>query len=334
MSNEVATREQAETAVARQDRKPAREVAIDRRGIIISDLDDLWKFASFVAKSGMAPKGMESPESILVAIQMGLEVGLTPMAAIQNIAVINGRPSLWGDSQLAVVRGCGQLEHFSEWYEHKGNKLERNPTEFDDSTSAVCRVQRQGDSDATVTSFSVGDAKKAQLWGKSGPWSQYPARMLRFRARSFALRDKFGDALKGLLTDDEAHNLPPAEVTVAQPIFGVARFEPVTQPDPAPPKEPRKKKAAAPQPEPTKQPEPTSGNQDAPTATGNWLHDFCANNKVSWDDCQSFMVNQGFLLQAETKKQPQEVLIPYSDKLKANAGAQQRIIDLYAGGPE
>ena len=45
------------------------------------------------------------PNNILVAVQWGFEIGLAPMQALQNIAVINGRPSLWGDSLLALVKG-------------------------------------------------------------------------------------------------------------------------------------------------------------------------------------------------------------------------------------
>lgn len=185
------------------------------RGLQITNMDELWRFATAVAKSGLAPKGIEHPEAIFVALEMGLEVGLPPMAALQNIAVINGRPSIWGDAQLAVVRGTGDLEEFAEWYEAKGTKLPRNPATFSDDTSAVCRVKRRG-FEAVEVGFSVAEAKTANLWGKSGPWSQYPARMLKFRARSFALRDTFGDALKGLRAAEEVQD-DPQELNVTPP---------------------------------------------------------------------------------------------------------------------
>jgi len=186
------------------------------RGLVISDMDSLWRFASYVAASGLAPKGIQTKEAIFVAVQMGLEVGLTPMAALQNIAVINGRPTLWGDAQLAVVRSTGDLEVFEEWYEARGKRLTRNPSEFGDDTTAVCNVKRAGYA-AAETAFSVADAKAAQLWGKQGPWSQYPARMLRMRARSFALRDQFGDALRGFRSVEEAGDEPQTMTVVSSP---------------------------------------------------------------------------------------------------------------------
>ena len=59
---------------------------------------------------------------------------------------------------------------------------------------------------------------KAGLWAKSGPWTQYPKRMMQMRARGFALRDKFADALGGLITVEEAQDyqvvdMPEKDVT-------------------------------------------------------------------------------------------------------------------------
>lgn len=197
--------------------QPAKAlVSIGQRGLQPSDMDQLWRAAQAVSKSGLAPKGIDTPEAVFVAMEMGLELGLPLMASLQNIAVVNGRPTLWGDSQLAVVRATGELEEFSEWYEQGGKRLARNPSTFDDATAAVCRVKRRG-MEASETAFTVGDAKRAALWGKQGPWTQYPARMLRFRARSFALRDQFGDALRGLLSTEEAQDIP-VEVKPTAPV--------------------------------------------------------------------------------------------------------------------
>lgn len=192
--------------------KPSRAlVAIGRKGIELTNMDELFRFSNAVAQSGLAPKGLEKPEAVFVAVQLGLEVGLTPMAALQNIAPINGRPGLWGDAVLAVCRSTSELEVFEEWFERGPDdrpvRLARNPMEYPDDLRAVCRVKRHGYPPAEVA-FSVADAKRAQLWGKAGPWTQYPFRMLKARARSFALRDQFGDALRGIHSVEELQDQP------------------------------------------------------------------------------------------------------------------------------
>jgi len=159
-----------------------------------------------IATSGMAPKGMQSPEALAVAIQMGLEVGMMPMQAVQNIAVINGRPSIWGDAALALVRGSGLLEDFREWF---------TGTEGADNWTAHCLAHRRGDKEGITETFSLGDAKRAKLVpaDPATPWAKYPQRMLKMRARSWALRDNFTDVLKGLQTREEAGDIVVMEAT-------------------------------------------------------------------------------------------------------------------------
>jgi hypothetical protein len=156
------------------------------------NFEGLWRLSEIMAASGMMPKNIERPETVFVAVQMGLEVGLSPMQAVQNIAVVNGRPTIWGDAMLGLVRGSGLLTSISETTSGEG-----------DSVTATCTVTRCNDPGETVGKFSVADAKRAGLWGKTGPWTQYPRRMLQMRARGYALRDKFPDVLKGLHAREE-----------------------------------------------------------------------------------------------------------------------------------
>lgn len=198
------------TAIAKAE--PKAPVLAGSQGLVLRDMDQMWRFATAVSKSGLAPKGIQTPEAIFTAVQMGLEIGLTPMAALQNIAVINGRPSVWGDALLAVIKGSGELTEFQEWFEQDGKKIRGNPTQYTDSTTAWCFCRR-GDSLPTEVSFSVADAKRGHLWGKEGPWSTYPFRMLRMRARAFAMRDLFPDKLRGILTTEEARDVEMRDVT-------------------------------------------------------------------------------------------------------------------------
>jgi len=141
------------------------------------------------------------------------------MAALQNVAVINGRPGIYGDAALALVRASGLLLSYSQEWSGKA-----------DERKAIVTVQRR-DCPVQVTEFSVADAKKAGLWGKSGPWSQYSDRMLLFRARGFALRDNFGDVLKGFRTTEELEDIPAEKPANAREVrrsfdLGPAKTEP------------------------------------------------------------------------------------------------------------
>jgi hypothetical protein len=196
---------------------PKPPIVAGERGLQLRTIDDYWRMANYVAESGLAPKGIDKPAAILVAMQHGAELGMSPLASLQNIAVINGRPGLYGDAQLAIVRAHPDHERVTEWFEMDGKRLSGPPaTNIPDQFTAVCYIKRRGEEPVTST-FSVADAKRAQLWGKAGPWLQYPARMLRFRARSFGLRDTFGDALKGLRTVEDLASGAIDVETVATP---------------------------------------------------------------------------------------------------------------------
>jgi hypothetical protein len=161
-------------------------------------LQEAMHFSDILASSTMVPRDFQGkPGNVLVAIQWGREVGLGPLQALQNIAVINGRPSIWGDAALALVRGHPDCLSVQEGVEGEG-----------EARQGWCEVTRRGEQPQRRT-FSVGDAKRAGLLNKPGPWTQYPDRMLQLRARGFAIRDVFPDALRGVMTREEAEDTPP-----------------------------------------------------------------------------------------------------------------------------
>lgn len=201
-------------------------------GLVLTNLDEMYRFAQYVSASPFAPKDMRDPVSIVVAIQYGAELGLSMMAALANIAVINGKPSIYGDAMLALVRASGLLQEFSEGlvvkvdgklactcakWAREGECIHSRAAIIPFSRPGeervgVCFAHRKGTAEGNLRTFGVVDAKIAGLWGKSGPWSTAPDRMLMFRPRGFVLRDEFSDVLKGLISREEAMDFsePPA----------------------------------------------------------------------------------------------------------------------------
>jgi hypothetical protein len=165
--------------------------------------DEAWRFCEIVTNSGLAPKGFEKkPNDAFIAIQWGAEVGLKPLQALQNIAVINGRPSLWGDAVIAIVRSSPLCEYVKE---------------SDDGHTATCIVKRKNNPEE-VRTFSMDDAKAANLMGKQGSWTNYPKRMRQMRARGFAVRDVFPDVLKGIPVAEELMDYEEKEINPSKPV--------------------------------------------------------------------------------------------------------------------
>lgn len=185
--------------------------------IVPQTFTELQAFCTLIANSDLAPKDYRGKAgNVLVAVQMGAECGLKPMQSVQNIAIINGRPSVYGDAALALIKQHPKFVSCREWLEAEG-----------DQRVAHCEMIRQGEP-AYHSTFSVADAKKAKLWGKAGPWSEYEERMLAMRARGFCGRNAFPDALKGLSFAEEAMDIPPEDPPV-QVVAGSTRVDAVRE---------------------------------------------------------------------------------------------------------
>lgn len=169
-------------------------------------LDEAMRLADMLATSNLVPKNYQNkPSDILVACSWGSEIGLKPLQALQNIAVINNVPAVWGDAVVALVRGSGLCEYINQ--------------DWDEATkTATCTVKRKGEPEQ-VRTFSYEDANIAGHLGKD-TYKKNLRRMLSIRARAFALRDVFADVLKGLKVAEEVMDYPEEKdiTPTAQPV--------------------------------------------------------------------------------------------------------------------
>lgn len=174
------------------------------------------KLAQTIAKTELCPQEYQNkPQKALIAMQMGAELGFSPLQALQGIAVINGRPAVWGDSLKAIC-----LAH--------PDCLGISDEVTNDAATVIVRRNFKGNITEVKRTFTKEDAIRAGLWdtrekitpkGKNykmdnpSPWYKYPQRMLYARALGFALRDAFPDSLRGIVTREEARNLVIKDVT-------------------------------------------------------------------------------------------------------------------------
>ncbi len=137
--------------------------------------------ASVIARSGLAPKAVSTPEKILVIAMKARELSLPPMQGLSHIHIVEGRPALSAELMVALVQRAG----------HKLRVLE--------TSSQKCVVEGLRADDPRHPSrveWTMEDAQRAGVANK-GPWKSYPAAMLRARAISALCRFAFADVLMG-----------------------------------------------------------------------------------------------------------------------------------------
>ena len=197
-------------------KKPELVANRDIAAIVPRTVEEAHRLAGLVIQAGLCPDSYRHPQTkqpdqqmVLTGIMKALEVGLPPLTGLSSIAIINGRPSIWGDGATALAQNSGYISDIK--VERTLDKPVAQIKDWPDEYGYRVSITRSGHGGGTyVGEFTVGDAKRANLWlsHKRQPWILYPDRMLFNRARAFALRDGFADALAGLAIREEIEDIP------------------------------------------------------------------------------------------------------------------------------
>lgn len=170
------------------------EALVKRFSLTPTTLSEAMEYAKLMAGSSLVPAQFrDKPGDVLIAVQYGAELGVSPIQALQGIVVINGRACVWGDLGVAIVEASGELEYM-------------RPTWDASNELATVRIKRRGKPEHTE-SFGMADARRAKLDAKD-PYKQYPQRMCEWRAKWWAMRHEFADVLHGLQGREEVEDYP------------------------------------------------------------------------------------------------------------------------------
>ena len=168
----------------------------------LRSIEDVERLAKIATDSGLTRVRKASEAAVILLT--GRELGLAPMQSLRGIYVVNGTPVLSADLLVAVVRRSGLC---ASW-------------RVVESTPERCTITtiRQGESEATTKTWTIADAKRAQVTSKP-IWGQYPAQMLRHRCAADLAREVYPDVVLGLYTPEELERAEPErerEVVVAE----------------------------------------------------------------------------------------------------------------------
>lgn len=181
------------------EKKPEKQlvpVTMGVQGVQLTSLDEALRFSRAVVASGLAPISFKTEAQVFIAISTGAELGLTPMASLNSLVVINGKVGLYSETAFALIRGKGVLEDYKE-----------EITGLGDERKATVTTKRKGIPTPLISSFSIAQAKTAGIYGRNPVWKVYEDRMLLARARGFNARDGYSDILKGIGVAEELTDL-------------------------------------------------------------------------------------------------------------------------------
>jgi len=166
-------------------------------------------------RSGMLPKHYNTIEKVVTASAWARELGLKPLSALRQMAVINGSPSLYGDLPLSLVTKSPDFEYINEYFVDKEyNEIcVKNKNLKATAYAAVCVTKRKNNPKEHETFFTMDDKALAGLGGNT--WSKYTKDMLLYRARARNLKSSFPECLNGAnIAEYDNGVMPEIEGTV------------------------------------------------------------------------------------------------------------------------
>lgn len=151
-------------------------------------LNEVMTWSRYMSTGNLLPRQYQNnPANLMFAAEFADSLGVSRIHALTSITVINGKPTANADLMAAMVRTHG----------HKLRVV-------GDDTYAEVQLIRHDDPDFTfVAHWDINKAKKAGLWGNKGPWTNYPAAMLRARAISEVVRMGAQDVMAGAIYTPE-----------------------------------------------------------------------------------------------------------------------------------
>jgi hypothetical protein len=179
----------------------------------IANLQVGAEIAKSIADTDFVPTAIRhNVPAVTATIMYGLEIGLGPMAALRGIVMIEGRPTLYAETQRALILAAGH----DLWIE--------------ESTIARAMVsgRRRGAEKVTRLAWTMEDARRARLDQKN-VWRAYPREMLLARASAALARAVFPDVIGGLGAAEELDTLEAPsgrEAEDAAPAKGATRSRP------------------------------------------------------------------------------------------------------------
>lgn len=172
-----------------------------------STLSEQVEYAQLLADSNLLPKSFQKqPANVLMAIEFGNSLGLTPIMAMQEITVIQGKPTASANLIGALVRKAGH----------------RLRVKVDSQQLvAVAQIVRKDDPEFTYEArWDMDRAKRAGLTGKDN-WKNYSEAMLKARAITEVAREACPEALMGVdYTPEEIQDTPSRPITIDPAVTG------------------------------------------------------------------------------------------------------------------
>lgn len=159
----------------------------------------------------------------VVALNMAQRMGADPLMVMQNLYIVEGRPSWSSQWIIAAINGCGRfsplrfdikslgkrkIEYVTFIWENKQRQEVRKAVEVEDKVCIAWAVEKETGERLESPPVSIEMAVKEGWYTKNGSkWQTMDEVMLRYRTASFFGKLYAPELLMGLQTTEEVHDI-------------------------------------------------------------------------------------------------------------------------------
>ena len=167
--------------------------------------NQLLRAADMLSKTTMVPQSYQGkPQDCFLALEIAGRMGLSPLAVMQNMYMVKGKPSWAGQACMMLINSCGKFRDVRPVYTVAKGKDDRG-----------CYIQAVRINDGEVVQGTEVTLKMAAAegWATNSKWRNMPEQMLAYRAASFFARVYCPEALMGAQTVEEVEDVSSARST-------------------------------------------------------------------------------------------------------------------------
>jgi hypothetical protein len=172
------------------------------------------RIASALSKSSLVPSEYrDNVPNCLIALEMANRIGCSPLMAMQNLYVIQGRPSWSSAFIIASINSCGRFSPLR--FTLKGEGMQRS--------CIASAIEKATGELLEGPEVSMAMAKAEGWLGRNGSkWQTMPELMLRYRSAAFFGRLYAPEMLLGMQAQEEVSDVIDVTPVRAENTTGVA----------------------------------------------------------------------------------------------------------------
>lgn len=169
----------------------------------------IYDIGKMFASSTLVPSAFQGkPMDCAIAVDMANRIGVSPMFVMQNLYVVQGKPSWSGQACTAMVMASGKFKNVRHVYTGERGT---------DNWGCFLQAERTDTGEVVHgVEVTIKMAKDEKWYDKNGSkWKTIPELMLAYRASSFFARVFIPNALMGCIVEGEAEDIARVPVEAA-----------------------------------------------------------------------------------------------------------------------